>query len=179
MQQAAQLEPSDAIGRVLQNFLILNKHTIARLIESADRMHQRLQPDPSDFVLCHTDLHAGNVLIDSSGRLFVIDWDAPMLAPKERDLMFIGGGVGNVWNQPLEAEKFFEGYGRTRIDWQMLAFYRFDRILEDIAIYIETLLVGSCEGSDRQQILQHFLDLFSPRGVVEIAFESEAVSNFD
>ena len=28
------------------------------------------------------------------------------MAPKERDLMFIGGGVANVWNHPSEEIAF-------------------------------------------------------------------------
>ena len=30
--------------------------------------------------------------------------------PKERDLMFIGGGVANVWNKPHEETLFYKGY---------------------------------------------------------------------
>lgn len=35
----------------------------------------------------------------------IVDWDEPIMAPKERDLMFIGGGVANVWNDPSEIER--------------------------------------------------------------------------
>ncbi len=32
------------------------------------------------------------MLIDANDALYIVDWDNPILAPKERDLMFIGGG---------------------------------------------------------------------------------------
>lgn len=31
------------------------------------------------------------------------------MAPKERNLMFIGGGVANVWNNPREEKFFYKG----------------------------------------------------------------------
>ena len=37
--------------------------------------------------------------------IYIVDWDEPIMAPKERDLMFIGGGVANVWNKPRKLPK--------------------------------------------------------------------------
>ena len=37
----------------------------------ADEMRSR----SSTFVLCHADLHGGNILIDAQGRLFIVDWN--------------------------------------------------------------------------------------------------------
>ena len=51
---------------------------------------------PTLFVLCHSDIHGGNILIADTGELYVVDWDDPILAPKERDLMFIGGGSAST-----------------------------------------------------------------------------------
>ena len=45
---------------------------------------------------------AGNLLIDAKGSLYIVDWDHPIMAPKERDLMFVGGGVGSAWYRPQE-----------------------------------------------------------------------------
>jgi Ser/Thr protein kinase RdoA (MazF antagonist) len=46
-------------------------------------------------VLCHADLHTWNVLVDSVGDLWIADWDEAVLAPRERDLMFVVGGIGH------------------------------------------------------------------------------------
>ena len=78
------------------------------------------------------------MLIDGKGDLYIVDWDAPIMAPKERDLMFIGGGVANVWNNPHEEDCFYQGYGNSEINQVILAYYRHERIIEDIAIYGRT-----------------------------------------
>jgi spectinomycin phosphotransferase len=82
-----------------------------------------------------------NVLIDEKGSIYIVDWDQPVMAPKECDLMFIGGGVANVWNNPHEEEFFFKGYGKTKINMPILAYYRHERIVEDIAEYTQEFLL--------------------------------------
>src|SRR6202022_3104592 len=92
-----------------------------------------------EFVLCHSDLHARNVLLGSDDKLAIVDWDNPILAPKERDLMFIGGGIGGIWNDPREKEWFYTGYGGTRIDLVAISYYRYARIVADFAAYGEQI----------------------------------------
>ena len=70
------------------------------------------------------------------------------MAPKERDLMFIGGGVANVWNNPHEEEFFYKGYGKTKINRLILAYYRHERIVEDIAEYGQALLLTTAGGEN-------------------------------
>lgn len=41
-----------------------------------------------DDVLCHADLHPGNVLIEED-CVHIIDWDDVLLAPRERDFIFV------------------------------------------------------------------------------------------
>ncbi|HSG16803.1 MAG TPA: hypothetical protein VLE70_10850 [Anaerolineae bacterium] len=48
-----------------------------------------------------------NVLIDAAGAFFIVDWDEAILAPKERDLMSIGGGLMGGWKSPQEEEAWF------------------------------------------------------------------------
>ena len=66
---------------------------IDHLVRRAGELALALQARPLEFVLCHSDVHAWNLLISTDGELYIVDWDNPILAPKERDLMFIGGGV--------------------------------------------------------------------------------------
>jgi spectinomycin phosphotransferase len=123
-------------------------------------------------LLCHTDLHAWNVLHSSSG-LYIIDWDAPLLAPRERDLMFFGGGVGGIWNTRREEALFYQGYGRVDIDLTALTYYRYERILADVAEYCGQLLTTRAGSADRERGLRQFTAAFQPHGVVEIAFRSD------
>ena len=57
-------------------------------------LQRRLQTQAQDWVVCHADLHNGNSLIAKDGALYIVDWDTAMLAPPERDLMFVGSGLG-------------------------------------------------------------------------------------
>ncbi|MDQ5940456.1 MAG: spectinomycin phosphotransferase [Candidatus Dependentiae bacterium] len=87
--------------------------------------------------------------------------------------LFIGGGVGNTWNNPGEEELFYKGYGETEINRQILAYYRHERIVEDIAIYSQQLLLTADGGSDRAEMYQQFISMFETRGVIAIAFETD------
>ncbi len=86
--------------------------------------------------------------------------------------MFMGGGVGNVWNKPFEETLFYEGYGKTEINSTALAYYRYERIVEDIAIYSQALLLTTAGGKDRPEMYKQFIAMFEPQGVVDIAFKT-------
>src|SRR5688500_2438668 len=73
----------------LAEFLRPKRQTILDLIKSAERFAHTLASRSTELVVCHSDIHPGNLFIDTNGTLFIVDWDYPMLAPKERDLMFI------------------------------------------------------------------------------------------
>jgi spectinomycin phosphotransferase len=113
------------------------------------------------------------VLIDGKGAIYIVDWDEPIMAPKERDLMFIGGGVANTWNNPREEDFFYKGYGKTHINRAILAYYRHERIVEDIAEYGQALLLTSVEGENRLEMYKQFVGMFEPNGVVDIAFKTD------
>lgn len=167
-------EPSiDETSLKLMTFMKNHAVSIHKIVDRAERLSHRIKDQSPEFVLCHSDIHGGNVLIDGNDNIYVVDWDDPIMAPKERDLMFIGGGVANVWNRSHEEEFFYKGYGKTEINMEILAYYRYERIVEDIAVYGQQLLLTSVGGQDRIQSYQHFLAQFEPQGVVEIAFKTD------
>ncbi len=157
------------------NLTFMKEHrtTIRRLVDRAESLSQKVQEQSAACVLCHSDIHGGNVLIDRNGALYIVDWDEPIMAPKERDLMFIGGGVANVWNNPHEEEFFYKGYGKTIINRVILAYYRHERIVEDIALIGQALLLTSTGGEDRLELYKQFMDMFKLRGVVDVAFHTD------
>lgn len=163
----------DPVAAQLATLLRANRDTISELVRRAGQLGEALRGRSLDLVLCHGDIHAGNVLIDGNGALYVVDWDTLGLAPKERDLMFVGAGIGAVWNSAREEGLFYQGYGRTEIDPTALAYYRYERIVQDIAAFCEQLLLTAEGGDDRKQSLQYFASQFLPGDVVEIAFRSD------
>ncbi|HAT1909247.1 TPA: phosphotransferase, partial [Legionella pneumophila] len=108
-------DSDDQITADFKSFFNQNIDSIHRLVDSSEELYKKIQPDLDKYVLCHSDVHAGNVLVVNEESIYIIDWDEPMLAPKERDLMFIGGGIGNVWNKHHENNYFYEGYGKINV----------------------------------------------------------------
>ena len=163
----------DDIALKLLTFMKERRGIIQRLVDRAEQLGKKIQQQSPEFVLCHSDIHGGNVLIANDGTLYIVDWDQPIIAPKERDLMFIGGGIANVWNNPHEEELFYKGYGKTEINREILAYYRHERIVEDIALYSQQLLLATDGSKDRAEMYKQFIDMFEPQGVVDIAFKTD------
>lgn len=179
-----------AVDKVASNMLDFMKehiHEIRQLLAFSDTLAERINNINNnerhlEFVLCHSDIHAGNILIDSNSSIHIVDWDHPILAPRERDLMFIGGGVGNVWNDPAEERYFYEGYGEIAIDKLMLSYYRVERVIEDIAVFGKALLVTETEivqealkqdtMEKRIIMYEQFINIFKAEGVVDIALNT-------
>ncbi len=164
--------PGDEISISLRMFMKKQVGVIQRLVTQAEALAEEARVQKASYVLCHGDIHAGNILIDEKDDFYIVDWDAPLLAPKERDLMFIGAGVGNIWNKPEEAALFYQGYGTVDVNKALLAYYRHERILEDIAVYAQSLLLKTEGGPQRTQWYQDFCAQFEPQGVVDIAFKT-------
>lgn len=169
----AQSVVNDAISLQLLAFMKKHKAIIQRLVDRAEQLSRKVRQQSPQFMLCHADLHAGNVLIEKDNTIYIVDWDQPTMAPKERDLMFIGGGVANVWNNPYEEAFFYKGYGKTEINMTILAYYRHERIVEDIALYSQKLLLTTDGGKDRQEMYNQFISMFEQRGVVDIALKTD------
>lgn len=140
----------DEIARKLQKFMKGAMPAIRRLVDSAESLGQMLKGQKHTNVLCHSDLHGGNVLIARDDAIYIVDWDDPIMAPKERDLMFIGAGVANVWNKPHEEELFYKGYKKTEVNRALMAYYRHERIVQDIGEYGHALLLTMAGGEERQ-----------------------------
>src|SRR5690606_22184304 len=102
--------------------------------------------------------------------------DTLCLAPKERDLMYIGAGIGDTWNTPQEEDLFYQGYGASEVDHDVITYYRYERIVQDIAAFAEQLLLTDDGGDDREQALYFFNSQFQPNGVVEIALRSDPLT---
>ena len=167
---------SDIHATKLANFIKSKRDEIDRLIKRTEELALELQSQSHEFVFCHTDIHGGNILISRDRQLpvptdnfYIVDWDAPLLAPKERDLMFIGGGIDDIWKSKRDESIFYEGYGKTDIDFTMMAFYRYERVIEDLAAYAEQLLVTDKGGADREEAYRRFTGNFEPGQTIEIA----------
>lgn len=124
------LEDESESERALQAYWLANRATIHRLVEAMEELGGLLREQCGPTVICHADLHGNNMLCDLDGHVFIIDWDDAMLAPKERDFIFVREGqVDSTGKQ--ETGPCFQGYGETEIDWRALTYYRYERVVQD------------------------------------------------
>jgi spectinomycin phosphotransferase len=162
----------DPTAAKLAEFMKSKRDELTHLVERAEQLAFELQSKPLELVLCHTDIHGGNILISDNDELYIVDWDNPILAPKERDLMFIGGGIDETWVSEREEAMFYEGYGKTEINLSALAYYRYERIVEDLAVICDQLLSTNEGGADRERSYGWFTSNFESGNTIEIADKS-------
>lgn len=164
---------SDSASVALYGLWRVHAAEIQILLERAEQLAAVLQTANLPCVVCHADMHAGNVLLTGPDTLLLIDWNTARLAPKERDLLFIGNGIGGVWNNPREAEWFYEGYGEAVVSQTALAYFRYERILEDIAVVARDVWEsGAGTQTERAEAVDLFADQFTPKNVLDIAQET-------
>jgi len=172
--EVPQREYTNPYQNVLAVFWRERHDEIGRLVDRAEELGRLLQGHSLDFVLCHADIHTANLLITPEDRLFIVDWDQPILAPKERDLMFVLGAVGGDARTPRQEDLFFQGYGGVQIDALAMAYYRYEWVVQEIGAWGEDVFLRDDVGDEtRQDSAKHFRYLFEPGDVVEAAYQSE------
>jgi spectinomycin phosphotransferase len=166
----------EPIANELANFLRTKKDETLDLVRRTEQLAQKLRKQQPEFILCHADIHGWNLLIDKNGALYMVDWDTLIFAPKERDLMFIGGGLGNSGYTPQQEETmFYQGYGQTNINQTALAYYRCERIVEDLAVYCQQIFSSDEGDEDRKESLKNLKLNFQPNGTMQIAYQSTSL----
>jgi spectinomycin phosphotransferase len=151
------------------------RHLVSRTEDLGARIRDRIaRGEHIPFVLCHADLHTANVLVADDGALSIVDWDELLLAPRERDLMFVRDSVvaGRVGD--AQADAFEEGYGPLTVDPLLIAYYRVDWAVQDLAGYAhQVLLEPDRAPADRVIAAERFLGQFGPEGEVPWALAAE------
>ena len=141
-----------------------------RTIELSDQLRASVdRVGSSGFVPCHGDVHTYNVLVDEHGSLVVVDWDDIVMAPRERDLMFIVGSPIGMPRGTHELEQFFRGYGPVEIDPRRLAYYHAEWAVQDVASHTEQALSSESGRPSRMDALRILAGLFEPGDEVDVA----------
>jgi spectinomycin phosphotransferase len=148
--------------RALRSSWVAHQSTIHTAVTSLEKLAGALQRRTFPYVICHADLHAANLLRDHAGHVFVIDWDEVMLAPKERDFIFV--------REP-QADAFFQGYGRTEIDWIALTYYRFERVVQDLIECAQNVFFkDDCGEKTRADAARSFHETLAGRHNLDAAY---------
>ena len=143
---------------------------IAAVVARAETLADEISRAGLPFVLCHADVHTGNILVGNDSRIWIVDWDEVRRAPKERDLMFVIGGLGADWTNAQAETMFFEGYGLPDINPRALAYYRYAWAVEDIGSFgAAVFLRPDLSEADKRAAIAYFVALFAPGNIVALA----------
>ena len=152
-------------SRALRADWVAHQSTIHTVVTSLEKLAGVLQRRAGPYVICHADLHAANLLRDHAGHVFVIDWDEVMLAPKERDFIFV--------REP-QAAAFWEGYGRTEIDWVALTYYLWERVIQDVIVNAQDVCFREDLGEETKADIAQMFDEYLLEGGDNITAAYEA-----
>jgi spectinomycin phosphotransferase len=134
--------------RTLRAAWIAHQSTIHTGIATLEKLATALKVRQLPCVICHADLHAANLLRDRHGHVFVIDWDEVMLAPRERDFIFI---------RSPQADAFWEGYGQREVDEMALTYYLWERVIQDVIEEVQSVFFRDDWAEEtRAQVAQAF-----------------------
>ncbi len=130
-EEHAHAEGGNQIEQEFRARWLENRPTIFKLVTLMEALAGSLQRHAGPYVICHADLHPGNIIRRHDGQVFIIDWDDVKLAPKERDFLFVGDPPAATATRAGGAP-FFQGYGEVSVDWVALTYYRCERVVTDV-----------------------------------------------
>ena len=152
----------------------MHQSTIDRVVTYLEKLGDVLQKCNLPYVICHADLHPANLLRDLDNHLHVIDWDEVMLAPKERDFIFVDVTI-NDGSTTYSLSPFFQGYGQTNIDWIALTYYRYERVVQDlIECTRQVFLKDDISEEARADAAQLFNEVLAEDGEIAAAHKAAA-----
>ncbi len=129
----------------LRKLLLPRKGEILGYLDRLKELQKTARAIGKEKVLCHTDLHGDNLIVDHQGNLHILDWEGAMLAPPEHDLFFF------AWEDRF-IDVFLTNYprefGPVSLDSNVFGFYYYRRNLEDLTDWIVRILY---ENTDEEQ----------------------------
>ena len=142
---------ADTAGkRGLRDLLLPRRDEILGLLDRLRELQSLVRAQDHEMVLCHTDLHGGNLMVDEQDSLHIVDWESSLLAPPEHDLHFFAWDE-RLWD--LFLPRYEAAYRPVRLDSATFGFYYYRRNLEDLAEWVMRILYeNNSEEQDRADL---------------------------
>ncbi len=109
-----------------------HERKIHELIEGLVKLNVHYKKNKPPLVITHGDITGLNI-IQVPGDIKLLDWDGCMLAPKERDLMFLNDS--SFFNK----EEYLKNINETKIDEQLITYYKLRWALDSIVLNLKDL----------------------------------------
>jgi len=155
-------------AQALAALCVEHREDLDRITARIDELAEPARMRSDERAICHADIHPWNVLVRANGDIAIVDWDDAMLAPRERDLMMLG-----IFAEPGERAAFREGYGPFDADPVLIAYYQFERVVQDLAACGEVVLHDDATDDARWEELRGVRTILGPAGTAEVAFASD------
>ena len=133
--------------RDLSELLLSHEQALLALLDCLKMYRDLAIAAGKDMVVCHTDLHGGNMIRDPTGTLHILDWENAMIAPPEHDL-FAYVGWERFWDLFLPI--YESEFGPADLNTAVFGFYLYRRNLEDLADYVVRIL-HTDQGDEQDQ----------------------------
>ena len=122
--------------RALRDALLPHEAEMRAHLDRLAELQARVREIAPAMVVCHTDIHGGNMMLDPEGELYILDWENAMIAPPEHDLFaFVEDPRFSSFLSAYE-----RAYRRVAFSAEVFGFYFYRRNLEDLADWVQRIL---------------------------------------
>lgn len=172
---------SSALGEALSGDLPAPvrsyRSRIAQELVTLERVAREAARLDAPRVLCHADVHGGNLILDAAGALWLFDWDGARLAPCEQDL----AGATNTHVPRDQLAGFIDTYRaargeRVELHAELFELYYRRRCLEDLEVFLRQLRTGSGQEGYLLALLRSECLAWLDRMENDVAFVRDALS---
>ena len=99
-----------------------------------DVLAARVRERSGTWVITHGEPHRGNVIVEADGHRRLVDWDTVLVAPRERDLLFVLDDGLTGW------DSYVSTAGDVALDREALDLYGRRWALGDIGTFVADVL---------------------------------------
>ncbi len=150
--------------RQLRDFALPRRAQFLDFVQRAHALQTHAEALDKPRVICHTDLHGWNMMLDANRTLYLLDWENAILAPPEHDLFFFASEP-DFWEHFLP--KYERVTGPAWLNAGVFGFYYYRRAGEDITECMIHILRGDGGDESDEENLAIITDCFHGLASIE------------